>query len=218
MSQSVSIAIGETSIRQLDGLFSLNDLHKASGGEEKHKPVWFLRREETKELVTEIEKVEKTHLFLKTIKGRHGGTYVCRELVYAYANWISPAFYLRMIRAFDAMLARPVNPALPHLITSDQAGELSAIIAERFPDGRHRPYAWSRFNNHFRIARYRELPASRFDEACAYIQAMPRPGEAIEDQSFTVNHFHALLDKNGYFIGKKDEWMRRDDLLKLIAS
>ena len=63
--------------------------------------------------------------------------------------------------------------ALPALITSAQAGELTTLVAERFPDGKHRPYAWSRFNRHFRLARYRELPAARFAEACAYIQALP---------------------------------------------
>lgn len=59
-------------------------------------------------------------------------------------------------------------------ITAAQAGELSALMAERFPEGKDRPYAWSRFNNHFRIARYRELPAERFAEACAYIGSMQR--------------------------------------------
>lgn len=57
-------------------------------------------------------------------------------------------------------------------ITAAQAGELSTLIAGRFPDGHDRPYAWGRFNNHFRIARYRELPATRFAEACAYIGSM----------------------------------------------
>ena len=60
-------------------------------------------------------------------------------------------------------------------ITKAQQGELSALIAERFPSGKDRPYAWSRFNNHFRLASYKDLPANRFEEACEYIKTMPEP-------------------------------------------
>lgn len=82
-------------------------------------------------------------------------------------------YFIAMERQAIALLASNPVPALPALITTAQAGELSTLIAERFPDGKNRPYAWSRFNNHFRISRYRDLPADRFEEACVYIQIMP---------------------------------------------
>lgn len=72
--------------------------------------------------------------------------------------------------------AGPAAPALSHLINVDQQGELATLIAERFPDGKYRPYAWSRFNNHFRIATYKHLPASKFAEACEYIKTIPIKG------------------------------------------
>lgn len=58
-------------------------------------------------------------------------------------------------------------------ITPEQKGELQRLIAQRFPEGKYRPYAWSRFNNHFGIASYKDLPQRRFSEAVDYIKSMP---------------------------------------------
>ena len=71
------------------------------------------------------------------------------------------------------------NGAYSLTITKAQQGELATLIAERFPSGKDRPYAWSRFNNHFRLASYKDLPASRFEEACAYIRTMPEIAPAL---------------------------------------
>ena len=101
-----NLAILDTSIRQLDNLFSLTDLHKASGGDEKHKPVLFLRLDQTKDLISEIEndKVQICTLPVKTVRGgKNPSTYACEELVIAYAMWISPQFHLVVLRAFMAM-------------------------------------------------------------------------------------------------------------------
>ncbi|MGR5480166.1 KilA-N domain-containing protein [Vibrio chagasii] len=98
-------------IRTLDNLYSLNDLHKASGGHSKHKPVQFLRNQQTQELINEIEQSANSHFAVNTKRGGcNSGTWVCKELVYSYAMWISPKFHLNVIRAFDSM---PTAPALP---------------------------------------------------------------------------------------------------------
>ncbi|WP_394178456.1 KilA-N domain-containing protein [Marinomonas posidonica] len=91
------LIIASKDIRILDGLYSLNDLHKAAGAESKHRPNYFLNNQQTKELLAEIEIAG-----IPAIKAKQGiGTYVCKELVYAYAMWISPKFHLHVIRAFD---------------------------------------------------------------------------------------------------------------------
>ncbi|UXN37514.1 KilA-N domain-containing protein [Avibacterium paragallinarum] len=101
-----NLQILNNSIRTLDNLFSLTDLHKASGGDEKHKPVLFLRLDQTKDLISEIQndKVQICTLPVKTVRGgRNPSTYACEELVLSYAMWISPKFHLIVLRAFLAM-------------------------------------------------------------------------------------------------------------------
>ncbi|HHA2501851.1 TPA: KilA-N domain-containing protein [Stenotrophomonas maltophilia] len=89
--------------RDAGGRYSLNDLHRAAGGEVRHRPATWLQNQQTKDLVTEIEKDG-----IPSIQAKQGlGTYVAKELVYAYAMWISPAFHLKVIRAYDAALISP---------------------------------------------------------------------------------------------------------------
>ena len=133
---------------------------------------------------------------LKTKEGRNGGTYVCRELVIAYAAWISAAFHLKVIRVFLEQVKPELMQIPQQFITAAQAGELATLIQERFPDGIDRPYAWSRFNKHFRIARYRELPASHFMEACRYIPTMPGKDEIKQLTGQSVK----LLPKPDYLL------------------
>lgn len=85
-----------------DGRFCLNDLHRAAGGERRHEPSEWLSNQQAGELVAELE-TTGIPVFKKA--GRNGGTYACRELVYAYAMWISAKFHLQVIRTFDAVAA-----------------------------------------------------------------------------------------------------------------
>ena len=96
--------------RNKDGLYRLNDLHAAAGGENKHKPRYWLDTEQTNLLVQELTTVGKPPL--ETVNGGNSkGTYACKELVYAYAMWISPVFHLRVIRAFDALASGNIEEA-----------------------------------------------------------------------------------------------------------
>ena len=73
----------------------------------------FLRLDQTRELVDEIDSCLDLDSPVNTIRG---GTYVCKELVCAYAMWISPKFNLEVIRAFDQAQQpepEPVQQTLP---------------------------------------------------------------------------------------------------------
>lgn len=103
---TTSLTIANTGIRQDEhGRFCLTDLHKASGGAARHAlPLW-QRSSSVGGLVEELAK--DTDSYIKPIhatKGRCGGTYAVKELVYAYAMWISPKFHLAVIRAYDQMV------------------------------------------------------------------------------------------------------------------
>lgn len=122
----MNLVIANTAIRQdADGRYYLNDLHKAAGGEPRHRPGRFLRLDQTKELIDEINQggdmrtgqCPEMGSALATINGGHRrGSYACIELVYAYAMWISAAFHLKVIRAYHALVTgnhAPTPAALP---------------------------------------------------------------------------------------------------------
>jgi KilA-N domain. len=105
-----SLVVAHTAIRKdQEGRYCLNDLHKAAGGENRHRPSLWLENQQTQELVEEIAKAGIPALAqnqpVSVIKGGSSpGTYVCKELVYAYAMWISAKFHLTVIRAFDSLV------------------------------------------------------------------------------------------------------------------
>ena len=84
------------------GRFSLNDLHIAAGGDGKFRPNYFLALDSTREMESILNTEKSAFKSVERKRGRYnGGTWVSRELVYAYAMWISPAFNLKVIKTFD---------------------------------------------------------------------------------------------------------------------
>lgn len=135
MSNTTTLTIASTKIRQDgEGRFCLNDCYKASGSAKAKQPANFMRLDTTQALVQEIVENSRssdvrnastdTGIPVSPISVKKGGlnqgTYVCKELVYAYAMWISPAFHLHVIRAFDDLMqgkipcsSRNVDTTLP---------------------------------------------------------------------------------------------------------
>lgn len=76
------------------GRYCLNDLNKASGGESRHRPAYWLGMKQTVDLIAEISIAG-----IPAIQRKQGlGTFVVKELVYSYAMWISALFNLKVIR------------------------------------------------------------------------------------------------------------------------
>ncbi|WP_082001513.1 KilA-N domain-containing protein [Delftia sp. ZNC0008] len=181
MLDSIALTIGSTSVRQVDGLFSLNDLHQESGGLANHRPGYFLDNEQTKALLQEIENAGIPAV--KTKQGRNGGTYACRELVIAYAAWISAAFHLKVIRVFLAQVAPVGEPGQMNLdydrISPAQAQDLREIVQAIVDAGiQKHAETWARFQRKFRVNSYLELPAARHMEARQYLIAKLPQGYA----------------------------------------
>lgn len=102
---SIAIAIADVIVRQdSKGRYNLNDFHRAAGEENRHRPSLWADNQQAKDLAAEIaQETGKAGIPALVLQrgGKAPGTYACKELVYAYAMWISPAFHLKVIRTFD---------------------------------------------------------------------------------------------------------------------
>lgn len=128
-----TLMVAGTEIHQdQDGRFSLNDFHRAAGGENRHKPSLWTENQQAQELIQEIGKAGIPAL--RVVRGgRAPGTYVCKELVYAYAMWISPVFSLNVIRTFDSVAANDhVIPVDRKLVVAADNLDAAKRIAESF--------------------------------------------------------------------------------------
>lgn len=73
----------EVAIRtDAEGRYCLNDLHKAAGDLPKDQPAKYFANQQAKDLISEIGD-HSVHVVRGY--GKEQGTYVCKELVYAYA-------------------------------------------------------------------------------------------------------------------------------------
>ena len=163
------LIIGDAVIRQdQDGCYCLNDLHKISGNLAKHKPSFWLRNEQTQDLIHPVNVLRGN--FSGDIKQ---GTYVVKELVYAYAMWISAKFHLTVIRAYDAMVMEWMVGG-KQTISPEQCGILYNIVHTRAGGNQGLiKQMWSRLKNHFKYsASYRELRAIHFEDAKHYLELM----------------------------------------------
>lgn len=110
------MTIANNTIHTINGThYSASDIFHASGSQTKDRVTYFLKQKHIKEMQrayeaeaydVDIPTSKRKAVIIVRGKGKRQGTYLCRELVYAYAMWISPEFALAVIRAFDDMMTR----------------------------------------------------------------------------------------------------------------
>lgn len=186
-----NLTILNNSIRQLDNLYSLTDLHRASGSEQRHKPVLFLSNQQTKELISEIEiegKVGIPTSVVKTVRGgKNPSTYACEELMLAYAMWISPKFHLVVLRAF-LNLHKNSTALLPSTITPEQQQAIqSAVQQAHHKTGLHWQEIYRQLKSAFKVAKYDQIQQSQFGNAMAFIMNLQPIALPPAEERFTFN-------------------------------
>lgn len=83
--------------------YNLNALHKASGTSQTKKPSEWIRNSQTADLIEKLSEVG----IPATVSRRGGargntGTWAIREVVFAYAEWISADFHKAVLETFSA--------------------------------------------------------------------------------------------------------------------
>lgn len=176
-----------------EGHFCLNDLQRAAVANPNEtrssrslEVYEFMRRTETLNLIELLNKETTGNSRIEpviTVPGRNGGTYVCKELVYAYAMWISPGFNLKVIRTFDTIQA-----AANKASTSDrvQAGIMLLESASKMLN----------LSNSSKLGAYQKLQqvAGLPDLMPAY--AIDAPAGAVDGSSRPTQSLSALLKAN----------------------
>lgn len=178
-----NLTILNTQISTFENLYSLTDLHKVSGGENKHKPVLFLANLKTQALIDELQKetsvgiststdeqCRNSYTAVKTINGgKNKGTYACKEIVIAYAMWISPKFHLIVLRAFLSMYEpKPNQLASP----SEKQQIKQAVNIAKHRTGRTYQNIYTVLFNYLSINKLDALTHKDFDRALAYINRL----------------------------------------------
>lgn len=117
----------------------------------------------------------------------------------AFRKWVLDVLD-RLDRERQSMTIRHELADAP--LTPDQQCTLRALVKARIetiPDDKRPkglyPQVWSRFNNHFRIARYCQLPQSRMSEAIEYLtqmDLMPTALPQVSSSEIPNNSFPGL--------------------------
>lgn len=198
------ITILDHAINMVDGLYSLNDMHKASGGDKKHQPSFFVRNQEVSDLAKEIEisaNLQTTQVLRKVNGGDKRGTYACKEIVYRYAMWISPKFALLVIRTFDKLVTGELKVQSSQLTAEQTLPLRNAVNKLVGKSGIMYPEAYKIVHQQFNVNHIKDLTHEQLAKAIEYIhdRILSLNVEQTPISSFTHNQYimnvkHEVMD------------------------
>lgn len=164
------VLFGVTIRQDAEGRFCLNDLHRAAGGEVKHRPAIWVQNQQTIDLAAACE-IDG----FPSIESKQGlGTFVVKELVYAYAMWISPSFHITVIRTFDSVATgHPSAPMTPGQALVEMAQNFLrhetqiAELSRKQHETAAQVMALVNGENYLTVVGWGNLTGQRFDNATA---------------------------------------------------
>lgn len=196
-----SLSILGTQIRQdAEGRFCLNDCHKAAGGDKAKQPANFLRLDTTKALIAEISRSSDVRNAPVNVKqgGNDQGSYACRELIYAYGEWISPAFHLTVIRAFDALVTGQIAaPALSEQEIVAQALQITVRQVEEL-----------------KAENAILAPKAEVAEKIACSDGLYTLNLSAKAAQMPLNQFTRIAHANGFIFKQNGKWNAYSDKVK----
>lgn len=190
---NAQISVADVAIRQFDNLYSINDLHKAAGGEKRHQPANWLRSQQAIDLIEYLKSEE-----LEAIQKKQGlGTFVSKELVVHYGMWISPAFSLKVIRAF--LDTQEEASASPKTTADERTGLRQAVSALVGKCGIDYSSAYSMVHQRFGVAHIDQIAAPLLPSAIAYVHALTLQGRpAPQGICFSERQIHQFAVLTDY--------------------
>ena len=106
-----TVVLGDVVIHRSDnGLYNLNDLHKAAGGSDSLRPAKFFEVAKHQAYISTLQAATPNDPVVKTVRGgSNPGTWGSEEVAYKYASWISDDFDVLVMSTFKKVVRKELE-------------------------------------------------------------------------------------------------------------
>ncbi|MBC9130730.1 ORF6C domain-containing protein [Frischella sp. Ac13] len=89
----------------------------------------------------------------------------------------------------------------PNTISLEQQQEIQQAVSERvYQTGERHQAVYSKFHQQFKIPRYQDLPASKFDEAIKWLGSVHSRSGLSEEDLYKLSRLYCITDRMHHFI------------------